>query len=507
MSITLVRGRWVFPSADVPAVEDGAVVVDGDMIVAVLPYAEAQRRHPEAPVVGSQSAAILPGFINAHHHGQAVTAVQHGMPEESLEPWLLAWAGMRDSDRYLDTLLSGARLLSTGVTTTIDMWSDGSDSRTYADAIRAARAGYGDAGIRVAFAPGIKTQSFMAWGSGEDERFVASLSAGLQADARRIMPRSAIDADDYFAIMAELRAETSAADRFSLWFQFPGPQWVSDQFMQRVAERAAADDTGIQTHVDESIPERLHGRRFYGVDTMVHLERLGVLSDRLSIAHGVWLTDAEIEAMQRTGAGLSHNPGSNLRLFAGIAPLARLLEAGIPIGIGMDATTLDDSEDMFAEIRLALRLCRDPMKPGRFGAVTEIFRLATEGGARLLRRHETLGRLLPGFRADLTVVDLERLSAPWSAPEADPLSLVLLRASRDDVDTVMVAGEVVFTAGRPTRFDIDAAGRQFAEKMAAAVFPAERAAAVRRLTPHLKAWYTNWGKFEPAPYVIYNSRR
>ncbi|HET7715000.1 MAG TPA: amidohydrolase family protein [Bauldia sp.] len=502
----LIRGGHVFAAADQPAVRDGAVVVDGDSILEVLPFAEAQARHPGAAVLGSPAAAVLPGLINAHHHGQAATSIQMGLPEDLLEPWLLSWAGTRDRDRYLDTLLSGAKLLGSGVTTTVDIWSDGSEAAVYAESIRAARRGYGDAGIRVCFAPGIKTQSFIVWGAGEDGRFIDSLPPTLRPRAESLLPARTLDEDDYFAVMAEIGRETAGDTRFDLWFEFPGPQWVSDDFMQRIAEAAASADTGLQTHVNESLYEKLHGLRFYGRDTMLHLEALGVLSPRFSIAHGCWLTEAEIIAMVRTGAAISHNPGSNLRLHAGIAPVLALCAAGVTVGLGMDATTLNDDEDMFGEMRLALRLNRDPTSRDAGMSPADVLALATLGGAKLIRKEDRLGRLASGYAADLVVVDLGRARWPWTAPEGDPLALCLLRASRRDVDLVMVDGEVVWRDKAPTRFDIREAGQAFAERMAAQPVPAERAETVRRLLSHLRDWYGAWDHPVADPYTAYNSR-
>jgi 5-methylthioadenosine/S-adenosylhomocysteine deaminase len=502
----LVRGAFVVVGADKPVVADAAVVVTGDTVVEVGAWEKVSERYPAAQVVGSERSAVLPGFINAHHHGQGATSLQQGLPDDHLEPWLFSWAGRRGRDRYLDTLLSGARLLSTGVTTTVDMWSDGGAVETFAESVRAARRGYGEAGIRVAFAPGIRTQSFLVWGAGEDRRFIESLRGDLRATARGLIPSGNLGDNEYLDVMSDIGRETKSDARFDLWYGIPGPQWVSDAFMLRVAERAAAADTGIQTHVDESLHEKLHGPRFYGMDTMLHLERLGILSPRLSIAHGVWLTEAEIAAMARTGAAISHNPGSNLRLFAGIAPVTRLRAAGVTVGLGMDATTINDDEDMFAEMRLALRLNRDPVSGEPAMSPADVLGLATLGGARLLRKEDRLGRLEAGYAADLVVVDLDRIAEPWAAPECDPLSLLILRADRRDVRTVMVAGEVVHRDGLPTRFDLVAAGAAFAEKMSAAPEPAADAEAVRLLLPHLRNWYRSWPVPKPDPYVIYNSR-
>ncbi|MFO1060033.1 MAG: amidohydrolase family protein [Dongiaceae bacterium] len=502
---TLVRGRWVIPAWDEPVLADGAVVVQGGRIAGLLSWRQARAAHPEAVVLGSDQAAILPGLINAHHHAQGLSSVQMGLPDRLLEPWLLTWAAVRDGDRHLETLLAAARLLATGVTTAVDLWTGGGEAGGFAAAVRAARRGYREAGLRVAFAPGFRSRSFLVWGQGEDERFIAGLPPALQPAARGLLPPP-LSEEAYLELMEDLVAETRGDGRFALWYQAPGPQWVSDGFLQRIAERAAAHDTGLQSHVNESLYEKLHGPRAYGRDTVLHLERLGVLSPRFSIAHGVWLSEAEIAAMARTGAALAHNPGSNLRLQAGIAPVQALEAAGVTVGLGMDATTLDDDDDMLAEMRLALRLHREPVLGQPALAPRDVLRLATTGGARLMRREATLGRLAPGRPADLVVVDMRRACWPWIAPECDPIDLVLLRARQGDVQCVLIDGEVVYRDGRPTRFDLDAAAREMAERMAAAADPADRAAAAQAILPHLEAWYRGWPLPPLSPYAVLNSR-
>ena len=173
----------------------------------------------------------------------------------------------------------------------------------------------------------------------------------------------------------------------------------------------------------------------------------------------------------------------------------------------MDATSLHNDEDMFAEIRLALRLNRQPFLDAPASSPADALALATIGGAKLLGKDRRLGRLAPGFAADMVVLDLDRVLAPWAAPECDPLELIVLRAGRRDVDTVLVAGEVVFADGMPTRFDLTAAGRSFVELMTRTAFPAAAAEALRHIQPHVEAWYRDWPLPEPQPYTAYNSRR
>ena len=502
----IVRGRWVLTDAET-AVADGAVLVEGDRIAAVGDWAALRGRHPDAEVIGSRSAAVMPGFVNAHHHSGGATALQQGIPDLLLEPWLLIHARLRESHPGLDTLLSAGRLLRSGVTSVVEAHSGRGTPGSYAETCRAMLAAYECAGLRAAFAAGMRNQGYLVHGGDGDAAFLAGLPPELRAEAEAMLPPAEnLDETDYFGVLDDLWRTYESHPRLDIWFGPPGPPWVSDDFYRAIAERAEVTDTGVQTHVGESYYERLHGPREYGRATLAHLGRLGVLGPRFSIAHGVWLSDPEIELLAETGAAVSHNPGSNLRLRAGIAPLNALLAAGATVALGMDGTTIGDDEDMFAEMRLALRLARPPVLGAPAPAPAEVFRLATQGGARLMRKDDRLGRLAPGFQADLAVVDLERAAWPWTAPELDPVDLLVLRARAGDVRTVLVGGEIVLDDGRPTRFDEAAAGRELAARLAKTPFPAEAAALADRLLPHLENYYRAWDHGRPAPYTAYNSR-
>ncbi|NIR27936.1 MAG: amidohydrolase family protein [Gammaproteobacteria bacterium] len=505
----LVRGRWIITggAVDDPVHCEAAVLVGDDgRIQAVDRWRALRERHPQAQVIGSDRFAVLPGLVNAHHHAGGISHVQHGVPDRLLEPWILSLRGRRPGDSRLDTLVSAARLLRSGVTAVVDVESDGGSPETWAETMDRALRAYEETGLRVAFAPGIKNQSHLVAGRGEDARFLAALPRNAREAAQALLPAPGdIGEDDYLDIMRGLVERYRSHPRVDVWFGPPGPQWVSDPFMQRIAEAAQALDTGIQTHVVESFYEKLHGPRFYGQSTVAHLRDLGVLSPRFSIAHGVWLTEEEIAILAETGAAVSHNPSSNLRLRAGIAPLNALLAAGVTVGIGMDGTTLDDDEDMFTEMRLALRLNRTPFVGSAAPTPSRILELATAGGARLLRAMG-LGRLAPGAEADLVLVDVAHATWPWTAPEADPRDLVLLRARAGDVHTVLIGGEAVLREGIPTRFDAEAAVRELADTVGAAPYPETALRGLSVLLPHLEAWYGGWDAPECRPYTPYNSR-
>lgn len=507
-SACLVRGRWLLTGDPVgPAViDDGALRIEAGRIAEVGPWPRLRERHPALPVLGSEMVALMPGLINAHHHTNGITSLAHGISDRLLEPWLLSLARRRPVEPMLSTLLGAARLLRTGVTAVVDVHSGRGTPEHFAEGVRAPLRAYERSGLRVAFAIGMTEQSFLVWG--EDEDFLSSLPPDLRPlAAGRMAADGALTTDDYFAIYETIRGEIAANDRLALWFAPPGPQWCSDDFLERIAARAAVDGTGIQTHLLESLYEKLHGPRQYGRPTLEHLHALGLLSPRLSFAHGVWLTEKEIDLLAESGAHLSHNPSSNLRLRAGIAPLNHMAAAGVSLALGMDGTTINDDDDFFSEMRLALRLHREPQLDAPAPTVRQIFGMATTGGARLLGASADLGRLAPGFAADVVLVDLARLSWPWIAPECDPLELVVGRARAGDVATVLIGGEIVFDEGRPTHFDEVATGTELAQRLAATPIPAAEAAMVEALLPRVIAHYQGWPVPPLRPYVTYHSRR
>lgn len=486
----IVRGRWLLQDAET-VIDNGAVVIEGAHIAETGAWRDLRARHPHARVLGSEQYAVIPGLINAHHHSNGVTAQQQGVADRLLEPWLLSLAKRRRTDTTLSTLLSAARLLRTGVTAVVDVHSGRGTATAYQQDVQDALRAYDEAGMRVAFATGITEQNFLVWDS--DERFLSTLPPQARSLAQMRQPSpDNLTPDEYFAVFDELWQRYQAHPRIDLWFGPPGPQWVSDAFMQRIAARAEALNTGIQTHLLESYYERQHGRRIYGQPTLLHLRDLGVLSSRLSFAHGVWLTPEEIEVAADAGVHVSHNPGSNLRLRAGVAPLNAMLASGLNVGLGMDGMTLNDDEDMFAEMRLALNLHRTPKLTTPAPAATDIWRMATTSGARLFQAGSRLGRLASGYAADLVLLRLERILWPWVAPEADAALLLLTRAAARDVDIVLVGGDIVLQDGKPLNVDVAAAGAELAQQLASTPYPDQAAEMVQTLLPHLEAYYRQW---------------
>ena len=201
-----------------------------------------------------------------------------------------------------------------GVTSVVDAYFGGGTAAEYSAAVGEGIRAYEIAGLRVAFSTGVDTQSFLVWGRGEDQRFIENLPEDLRAATAALLPRKdSITGDEYLDIIEDYKRRYEQHPRIDVWFGPGGPHWMPDELLQQVAERAAAIDTRIQTHCVETIYEKMHGYRFYGKPTMLHLRDLGFLSSRLSIAHGIWMTEKEMQAVADALVAVSHNPSSNLR--------------------------------------------------------------------------------------------------------------------------------------------------------------------------------------------------
>ncbi len=180
--VRLVRGRWIVTggAGDDAVLDDAAVALRGGRIEALGGWRELHRRYPQAEVIGSDRVAVLPGLIDAHHHSIGVSGLQQGIPDLLLEPWILMHARARPSDAYLNTLLSAARLLRSGVTSVVDLCGGHGTAEAYGAQLRRRLQAYDEAGLRVALAPGLTDQSHIVSGRGEDERFLSRLPEDLR---------------------------------------------------------------------------------------------------------------------------------------------------------------------------------------------------------------------------------------------------------------------------------------------------------------------------------------
>ncbi|MHB1219439.1 MAG: amidohydrolase family protein [Alphaproteobacteria bacterium] len=506
----LIRGRFVItdPRA-LPAggmIENGAVLASGGMIVKSGAFETLRVRHPDAEIVGTDRFLMIPGLINAHHHGRGLQGIQLGIRDEPLETWLLGFIGQPPLDVYLDTLHANLRLIRSGVTTVLHSAYTRVPGRLETETRDALRA-YTDAGLRVAYAVGIEDR--VAPVHDGMEMFLASLPPSLARKTRAAFPAAAsADLDDYFAAVARLRRDFAEHPLVTLLHGPNWPVWCSDELLRRIARVARGDGMGVHIHVLESPFEREAARRHYGKSVVTHLDTLGLLGAKTSIAHGVWLSDADIETCARTKTSVCHNASSNLRLRNGIAPVTRMLERGVNVGIGMDGYALNSDDDMLQEMRLVAALHGMPGDGGHRNGpdAFEVFRMATVGGARAALQSSG-GTLLPGSTADAVLIDFEAMRGAYLDPGVHPVEALVHLGRAAHVNTVVIGGQIVLSDGHSTRHDEGAIARALAE-IAETPLPevADFALLARELKPHVAQHYANWPVDASAPHYRVNAR-
>ncbi len=264
------------------------------------------------------------------------------------------------------------------------------------------------------------------------------------------------------------------------------PLHCSDGFLGACRDLAREFDVPLQMHLAESRGQAVLGIEKYGTSLTAHLDGLGVVGPRFSGAHGVWLEDDDVRRLAGAGASIAHNPMSNLRLGSGVARVRAMLAAGLRVGLGTDSASSSDTQNMFEAMRLCAYLSRVQTFDYReWITAGEAFTLATEGSARVLGM-DRIGRLLPGFKADVVFLDLSRTG--W-VPLNDALLQLVNTESGAAVDSVMVGGRLVLEHGRLLTVDeakIRAEAERAAERLRAV--NAESYASARALAEHVGAF-------------------
>ena len=513
MTQKLLRGRYVVmdPSGlpESGMMEDGALLVIDGLVVETGKWETLCRRFPDATTFGSNRHLVLPGFVNAHHHGRGLSGVQLGIPDDFLERWILDYWRMPPLDLYLDTLYSNLRMIRSGVTTVIHSSYAREWGQIETETQHALRA-YADAGLRVAYAVGFEDEIKVVFG--DQAAFLSSLPDDLADQARTLVqPPDKAAEERYFAYVLELLEHTADNPHVRILHGPSWHVWCSRHLLERVADDALNRDLGIHSHVLESPLERDHARQAYGTDCVSYLADVGILGPKVSFAHGTWLSESDIERCVTSGTSVCHNPSCNLRLRNGIAPVADMIQRGVNVGIGMDSWGLNSDDDILSELRVAAMLHRLPSQR-RFETCPDAFdflRMLTVNGAQAATFSGDLGRLLPGSPADAVFLDFDRMTNPYLDDAVHPVEAFVNLAQRQHIDTVMAAGEALFHEGCFMTVDEDAVGRELAAIAADSPSPAAQSFSqtLQDLRPYLMRHYDAWPEYQEAhPFYIANSR-
>jgi cytosine/adenosine deaminase-related metal-dependent hydrolase len=446
---TLVCGRSLLTGRlDQPEIAEGGLLLDGAVITAVGKAADLRHDHAPDHEIGGNDRIVLPGLASAHQHGGGASSVQLGCPDQPFERWIIQMLGVPPLDPYLDTLYHAARLIENGITTTIHSHYT-RDPFRYDEEIDGHLHAWERSGMRVAFAPCFLDNNQFVYES--NSAFLTSLPDGLAAEAARLVDLGpTIGA--YLDLVADLRKRFNGSDRARLLLGPAAPQWCTRESLERMAAEGSPAQ-GIHTHLLESPAQRHYLDAWLGASVVDWLDQFGFLGPAASFAHGVWLRPAEMELLAQRGACVVHNPGSNLRIRNGIAPIKELRQAGVPVALGTDEMTLNDDDDLLAEARLARSLA------GLTGAdltPADVLNMATQKGTAAAGFGELTGTLAPGMRADVVLVDAVRLEEPAVAGDIPLLELLFARGIGSDVRTVLIDGEIVLDERRHTWIDREA---------------------------------------------------
>ncbi len=476
-------------------IRDAAVVIDGGRVVAAGPWTRLQREYGHLPVLGGPDDWLaVPGLVNAHHHGRGLSTLALGIDDAPLEFWLPGLLAASGLDAYANTAYAAARMLRSGITASIHNHSAAGSPESYERNLEQTLRAYHDAGVRVALATGVADQQILAYLP--DERLIAGALELVRSHVARWLDlsRPYLPAKDYFAVFDTFRQRCGEQyPRASLMLNPRGPQWASDHLLSQYADAARRTGAGVQIHLLETAYQRVAARRRWQTSAVEALDRFGLLGPRTSVAHAVWVDEADIDRVAASGTTAVTNTSSNLRLGSGLAPLRALRERGVNVAVGIDSSDLFSDEDMWKEMRLLAAVHRTPARRSLWLSPYEVLRMATVGGARAALLDGEVGRLLPGYRADVAILNLRRLRSPYLDPAADPVGIALSLAQASDVDTVLVDGEVLVRGRAFTRLDIEAVASTLTESARAAE-PLRRqvAAMLPSLQAYLATIYEGW---------------
>ncbi len=418
IDLLLRDGLIVTQDVHVPVIEHGAIAVDGGRIVALGSTDDLTARFAGRKTIDATRKAILPGFIDTHHH--FLQNFHKGTPDDlALVDWIAQVSVPRIRVAVQDYLKGDYRIqhhasrlgcvdaIRSGITTILNMeWAT---DPTVVDVFE-------QAGIRVVHTITMTDQ----W----------------------IDPSVLLPHDTLISLADQLleRCRASAGDRISFCYGLACPNSCSVELIQEVRGMADRNAVPIHIHIAESEYEWHNIQNLFGATPTEHLHNLGLLGPDVLGAHCIWLSDDDIELFRRTGTKVAHNPECNMKIADGVAPINKFLEAGVTVSLGTDSCSVNDNMDMFEAMRTAGFLAKVTTKDPRVLPAQTTLRMATLGGAEALGMQDEIGTLETGKKADIILVDL---TGTHMRPINRIENSLVYCASAHDVETVICDGRVV----------------------------------------------------------------
>jgi len=439
MPTLLIRNAYLLVTMDAQRREipDGAIFVRDNVIEAVGTSAQLPSAADE--VIDARDQIVIPGLVNTHHHMyQTLTRVIGPAQDCELFKWLQTlypiWANLTPEMVRVSTKTAMAELLLSGCTTSSDHLYIFPNGVRLDDSI----AGAQQIGMRFHAARGSMSVGQSQGGLPPDS--VVEGEAAILKDTQRLIERW--HDPRRFSM---LRIVVAPCSPFS----------VSRELMRDAAVLAREHGVSLHTHLAENDNDIAYTREKFDCTPAEYAEALGWVGNDVWHAHCVKLDAPGVELFARTGTGVAHCPGSNMRLASGIAPIRAMRDAGVPVSIAVDGAASNDSGHMLGEARLAMllqRVAHGPVKGPSALTAREVLEMATLGGARVLNRDD-IGALEPGMAADIVSVALDDIGL--TGAHHDPLA-ALLFCHVPRVKHSIVNGRVVVRDGQIATLDLPA---------------------------------------------------
>jgi 5-methylthioadenosine/S-adenosylhomocysteine deaminase len=428
-----------------------AITIGGDAIASIAPASPATDR-----------LLALPALVNAHDHGRAIRTSSIGADAKPLETWLSYLALMPPLNPYLAAVMSFANSALGGAGTVMVHYTRAqglTDLPTEAaEVARAAR----DVGVRAGFAISMKDRSPLVYGP--TEPVLAALPPDIRGEIEARFLRKPPTPRDYLALVDDVAA-AAAGPGFDVQYGPNGVQWCSEELLQAIAEASQRTGRRVHMHLLETKYQRQWADAAYPEGMVRMLDRIGLLSPRLTLAHCVWARPDELELLAERGVTISVNTSSNLHLHSGIAPVAQMKKSGCRLALGIDSKALDDDDDSLRELRLSYLLHAGTGFD--FSSRHLALRSAVGNGRFAVSNTNDGGVLAAGAAADLLLLDWATLDDDGLRGDIDPIHLLFSRATSRHIRELIVGGRSVVKDRQVLGVDLPAVRQEILAQMRA----------------------------------------
>jgi len=467
-----IAASWLLPNATDAAQPGRTIEIAGGRIAAVT-----------ADGAAASGLLALPALANAHDHARVVRLSQVGSYDVPLEAWLPYLALIPAVDPWLASAVAFGRTARGGVGSVMAHYTRVQGLTDFPTEARAVAKAARDVGINVALAVHCRDLNPLVY-DGHDDVLKAMSPEACACITRRFL-RPPVPAAEQVA-MVEAIAKDVEGDNVTVQYGPAGVQWCTDKMLRLIADASARSNRRVHMHLLETRYQRIWADKTFPQGIVRYLDDIGLLNERVSFAHCIYLRPDEMDLIAARGATIVINTSSNFIVSSGLAPVGEMVARGCRIAMGLDGLAFDEDEDALREMRLAYAVHKARGFDVRLPRA-DLLRFAFEHGRFAVTGATDGGKVAPGAPADVLLLDWEALSADLVEPDVAPLHLLLAKSRQEHVKGLLVGGREVVRDGKVTGVDLPALE---AELLATLRKAAPTTADIRAAMPELGAALT-----------------